>query len=188
MCFKEQRILRTAAKLLLAAALLPAGAAPASSDVHLSVEEALELAWPGCAVERTTVFLTEAQQRSVIELSGVDLPTAIVHPYRVTCDGEPAGTAFFDAHDVRAKGEVLMIAITPDGTVLRVEVLSFDDHPDYLPRREWYEQFPGRRLDDDLALERAILPTTGATLTSRATVDAVRRALAVQQTLAGGRK
>jgi Na+-translocating ferredoxin:NAD+ oxidoreductase RnfG subunit len=167
---------------MLALALLLCEA-PAGADVYLTVDEALELAWPGCQVERSTVFLTEAQMKRVLELSRVEVPTAIIHPYRVQCDGKPAGMAFFDAHDVRAKGEVLMIAIDPEGTVRRVEVLSFDDHPDYLPRKEWYDQFDGQPLDDGLALDRTIVPTTGATLTSRSTVNAVRRSLAFFQVL-----
>lgn len=169
--------------LVLALVLFVAAATPLAADVHLTVEEALELAWPGCTVERTTVFLTEAQKTRVLELSRVDVPTSIIHPYRVQCDGTSAGMAFFDAHDVRAKGEVLMIAVNPDGTVLRVEVLSFDDHPDYLPRKEWYHQFQSLPLDDGMALERKIIPTTGATLTSRSTVNAVRRSLAFFQVL-----
>jgi Na+-translocating ferredoxin:NAD+ oxidoreductase RnfG subunit len=167
---------------MLALALLLCEA-PSGGDVYLTVDEALELAWPGCQVERSTVFLTEAQMKRVLELSRVEVPTAIIHPYRVQCDGKPAGMAFFDAHDVRAKGEVLMIAIDPEGTVRRVEVLSFDDHPDYLPRKEWYDQFDGQPLDDGLALDRTIVPTTGATLTSRSTVNAVRRSLAFFQVL-----
>jgi len=169
-------------RLILALALL-LWAAPAGADVYLTVDEALELAWPGCRVERTTVFLTEAQIKRALELSRVDIPSAIIHPYRVHCDGKLAGMAFFDAHDVRAKGEVLMIALNADGKVGRVEVLSFDDHPDYLPRKEWYAQFDGQPLDDGLALDRKIIPTTGATLTSRSTVDAVRRSLAFFQVL-----
>jgi len=159
-------------------------AGPAMADVYLTVDDALELAWPGgCRAEKTTVFLTKKQVARVKELSLVDVPSAIVYPYRMFCDDKLAGVAFFDAHDVRAKGEVLMVAVNPDGTVRRVEVLSFDDHPDYLPRKAWYDQFSGRPLDDGLELDRKILPMTGATLTSRSTVTAVRRALALFKVL-----
>jgi Na+-translocating ferredoxin:NAD+ oxidoreductase RnfG subunit len=163
-------------------------AAPAGADIYLTVDEALELAWPGCQVERSTVFLTEAQMKRVLELSQVEVPSAIIHPYRVQCEGKPAGMAFFDAHDVRAKGEVLMIAVNSDATVRRVEVLSFDDHPDYLPRKEWYGQFDGQPLHDGLTLDRSIILTTGATLTSRSTVNAVRRSLAFFEVLEEGTK
>ena len=44
-----------------------------------------------------------------------------------------------------------------------------------LPRRH----FDPARLDEELELKRAIRPVTGATLTARATSDAVRRILAI---------
>jgi hypothetical protein len=66
----------------------------------------------------------------------------------------------------------------------RVEVLAFDEPPDYLPRAEWYRQFDGRPLDAELDLRRAIRPVTGATLTARSTTDAVRRVLALHGALA----
>ena len=39
----------------------------------------------------------------------------------------------------------------------------------------------GRKLDDDLALKRGIRSVTGATLTARATTEAVRRILALHR-------
>jgi hypothetical protein len=71
-----------------------------------------------------------------------------------------------------------MVVVRPDGTVGRVETISFDEPPDYLPRGAWYRQFDGRALDPELELRRAIRPVTGATLTARATTDAVRSVLA----------
>jgi len=77
-----------------------------------------------------------------------------------------------------------MVAVDADGTVLRVEVLAFREPQDYLPRDIWYEQFDGKRLDDDLDVKRAIRGVTGATLTVRATTEAVRRILAIHRILA----
>ena len=74
------------------------------------------------------------------------------------------------------EGEVV---VTPDGQVLRAEVISFEEPPDYLPRDAWLRQFDGRGLDAELAMRKAIRPMTGATLTARAITDAVRRTLAL---------
>lgn len=162
-----------------------AGTFPAAARVLLSVEEALELAFPGCAVERRTVFLTDAQKARAAELAGEAPASAIVHPYEARCDGVPAGTAYFDAHRVRTLPETLMVVVDPEGRVARVEVLSFDEPPEYLPRDAWYEQFRGRRLDAELRLKGAIHPVTGATLTARATAAAARRVLALHRVLYG---
>ena len=76
-----------------------------------------------------------------------------------------------------------MIAIAADGTLKRVEVVAFREPLDYLPPDRWYQQFEDRSLDDELELKRGIRAITGATLTARATTDAIRRAMAIHQVL-----
>jgi len=71
------------------------------------------------------------------------------------------------------------VVVDPVGRIGRIEVLSFDEPPEYLPRAAWYRQFDGRKLDAELELRRAIRPVAGATLTARATTDAARRVLAL---------
>ena len=172
---------------LVASALVSATlAAPsaARARVLVTVEEALALAFPGAEIERRTVFLTDAQRAVATELAGQAPATAVVHPYVAKRDGEIVGTAYFDTHVVRTLAETVMIAVDREGRVGRVEVLSFDEPPDYLPREPWYRQFDQRALDAELELRRSIRPVSGATLTARATTDAVRRALALHRALA----
>lgn len=167
-----------------ALALALAGALGAEARVLLTVSEALELAFPGAEVERGTVFLTAAEAARVAEAAGSPLASAIVHPYVARREGELVGTAYFDNHVVRTLPETVMVVVDAGGAVVRIEVLSFDEPPDYLPREAWYRQFQGRGLDAELELRRAIRPVTGATLTARATTDAARRALALHAVLA----
>jgi hypothetical protein len=68
--------------------------------------------------------------------------------------------------------------------VRRIEVLAFREPEDYLPRAAWYGQFLDRELGDGLALKRDIRGVAGATLTARATTDAVRRVLALHRVIA----
>lgn len=171
------------AALALAAVL---AATPATARVYLSVEEALELAFDGCEVERRTVFLTDGQLERARQLSGQEIESALVYPYVALRDGELAGTAYFDAHRVRTLPETLMVVVDPEGRVERVEILSFDEPPDYLPRDLWYRQFDGEALSETLELGRDVREVTGATLTARATTDAVRRVLALHQAIAEG--
>lgn len=162
-------------------ALTAAGTALAG--VRISGDEALQLAFPGCTITRDAVILTEKQQARAAELAGVAIPSGLVHRYRATCQGAPGGAAYFDKHRVRTLPERLMVALDANGKVRRIEVLTFDEPIDYLPRAAWYGQFTGRGLDDDVHLTGAIRPIAGATLTARATVDAVRRVLALDRVL-----
>ncbi len=171
---------------LLGLAALAAG--PLRAKVFLTTDEALRLAFPGCAVERRTVFLTPTQKAQVQQLAKGEVKSALANPYHATCGGKDGGTAYFDAHVVRTLPETLMVVIDPQGRVRRIEVLSFAEPEDYLPPARWYGQLVGQGLSDDLALGRHIRNVTGASLTARATTEAVRRVLALHQVLAAGAK
>lgn len=169
--------------LLAAIALLGPLARPLEGKVYLSQDEALRLAFPDAPVERKTAFLTEAEREEIARLAGGPKPAALQPYYVAKKDGAVAGTAYFDAHVVRTQNEVLMVVVKPDGSVGRLEVLSFSEPEEYLPRAGWYAQFPGKALGDELSEKRAIRPVTGATLTVRATTEAVRRVLALHRIL-----
>lgn len=137
-------------------------------------------------MERRTAFLTEAQLSRAEAVAGRDArPPSGVVTYYVAFSGDSVlGAAYFDAHRVRSLREVLMIVVTPEERVRRIEVVRFDEPPDYLAPEAWLRQFQGRPLDDDLRLAGAIATMSGATLTARATVLAARRALALHTVIA----
>lgn len=157
----------------------------ARAKVFLTVEDALELAFPDCLHKKKTVFLTEEQRAAVDELAGTPLDSAVVSPYTISC-GEGVGDdgyAYLDTHRVRTLPETILVALDSEGRVRRIEILSFREPEDYIPHEVWYGQFDARGLDERLQLKRDIRGVTGATLTARATTDAVRRVLALHETL-----
>jgi Na+-translocating ferredoxin:NAD+ oxidoreductase RnfG subunit len=173
----SSRALRVAAVALL----LLGWSGAASSKVFLTVDEALRLVFAGSKVERRTAYLTKEQVRRAAELSGEEVAGALVTYYQ-----GPGGFAYFDTHRVRTLPETLMVVVDPQGKVRRIEVITFREPEEYMPRGNWYGQFQGRKLDRDLAVKRGIHPVTGATLTVRATTDAVRRVLALHQVITEG--
>jgi hypothetical protein len=178
MCSSARGVARAgiAFGLLLA---LPAGSAGAM--VLMTVEEALGLAFPDCEVERETIFLTEEEVSTAGEMAHRPQARALVVRYVARRDGALFGTAYFDTHQVRTLDETIMVVVRPDGTIDRVEVISFGEPPDYLPREGWYRQFDGRRLNGDLEIDRGIRAVTGATLTAEATTSAARTVLAIHE-------
>jgi hypothetical protein len=152
-----------------------------AAQVFLTQEEALALAFPDATgIVRETAFLNEEQAAAVEELTGASLDRRVATYYAAHGDGGWLGVAWFDAHRVRTLEEVLMVVVSPAGAVQRLEVLKFAEPRDYLAPDGWMDQFTGRALSDDLDLKGDIVNMTGATLTSRAVTDAVRRVLAVQ--------
>ena len=170
--------MRLARFLVLIVALLSWGTVGAT--VLITVEEGLELAFPGAATKRETLFLDEGQRAEVLDLSGVATTSALATRFVATDDGGVViGFAYLDTHLVRTLPETVMVVLDGGGAVRRVEVVTFREPLEYMPREGWYGQYVGRELDDDLALKRGIRPVTGATLTARATTEAVRRVLAI---------
>jgi Na+-translocating ferredoxin:NAD+ oxidoreductase RnfG subunit len=176
----------SAARLLLTLAVVCAAAPEAGARVLVTQDKALTEAFPAASVTRKDAFLTDVQAKRVEELSGSEPSSRVVAYYVAIKDGKPVGTAYFDTHLVRTLPETVMIVVDPEGKVAKVEVLSFEEPPEYLPKPKWFEQFKSKKLDRDLAPGRGIPVVTGATLTSRAVAAAVRRALALHAVLAAG--
>ena len=150
---------------------------------EISRTEALALAFPGAVITDERVFLTDEQRQRASARAGVQIGSALVARYTATEDGRVVGRAYVDTHVVRTKKETLLISLDADGRLRRVDVTAFTEPVEYTSPDRWLEQYAERRLDDDLALNRAIRPIAGATLTGRAVNAAVRRILAIDEVL-----
>jgi hypothetical protein len=159
----------------------------AQARVFMTQQQALASAFPaGTKVTRQVVFLTPEQLRAARNESGGEFTDRMIVRYAGSnAAGVSVGFAYFDTHRVRTMPETVMVVVNPDATVEKIEVLSFDEPPDYLPKPRWYEQFRRRKLDDDLSLKRAIRPISGATLSGRAIVNASRKVLALHKVIGG---
>lgn len=164
----------------LAAVLMSAPAAGAR--MLMTQQQALDSAFPkGTTVVRQPLFLSPQQLQQAKKLSGVDFDDELFVRYLGKRGNDVVGYVYFDAHRVRTLPETLMIVVTPDAKVQRIEILSFNEPEDYFPKERWLEQFQGRKLDEDLSLRKKIRPMSGATLTGRAITNASRKVLAIHQ-------
>jgi hypothetical protein len=150
---------------------------------QITREEALAAVFPDAAFAVERVFLTQPQMARIGELAGVEVESGLVARYIATRDGQTAGRAYVDTHVVRTKRESLLISLEADGRVKRIDVTAFLEPTEYRAHERWLQQYDQRGLTDDLAVQRAIRPMAGATLTAGATNAAVRRVLAIDQVL-----
>jgi hypothetical protein len=153
---------------------------PARAEVLIGMDEALALAFPGCDVRQRTHYLTHQQRSEAGERAATTISSGLVREYRGLCEGELVGSAYFDTHPIRELPATLMVVVTPGGEVARMELLSFDGPEPHRPPQSFYAAFHGMTLGRELTLRRAALrPVSGATLSSRAAVEAARRVLAL---------
>ena len=158
----------------------------ANARVLMTHEQALASAFlPGARIVRQTFFLTKAQLDAARSESGVDFQDQLIVRYAGFASDRLLGYAYFDAHRVRTMPETVMVVVTPDAQVDRVDILSFDEPMDYFPKRRWIDQLLHRKLDKDLSLTGAVRPISGASLTGQAIVNATRKVLAIHHVLVG---
>lgn len=166
---------------LLLALLLPLASERAHARVLLSQKDALAIAFPGRTPERKTAYLTDEQVAAAQKQARAKLDSKVWSYYVAASTGGAKTYAYFDSHVVRTMKETVMVVVGEGGEVLAVEILSFAEPDDYLPRRRWLDQLIDRKLDEELYVRRAVRNQTGATLTSQALTDGVRRVLAVHE-------
>jgi hypothetical protein len=178
----SSRFTRTLAAVALC---MCSAAAPDGDGVRLTVDAALERAFPGAEVTRTRHVLTAAQSGAIAKTSGdADYTSKVAFLYTARdTAGKVLGHAYFDGHVVRTKRETVMLVVSPERELREVVLLAFLEPPEYVPPAKWYTQFVGRKLDADLRIGGKVDACTGATLTSRATTLAARRALALHDEL-----
>ncbi len=154
------------------------------AEVFYSKADALKLAFPEAQrVETRALFLSEEQARRIAELARAPIDSRLATVYVGVGAGNVIGYAFLEQHLVRTKPETVMVVVEPDGRVGSVYVLAFFEPPEYLPPERWIRQFIGRRLSPGLRIGRDIQGITGATLSTRAVLRAVRRALAIHEVM-----
>ena len=167
---------------LLVVVLVAAVAEPLLARTLMTREQALASAFPPpLTVARQKFFLTAQQRAEARRESGVEFEDALIVRYAAS----GGSFAYFDTHRVRTLPETIMVVVKADGSVERVDILSFDEPTDYFPKRRWIDQLLGRKLDRELALDRGVRPLSGASLTARAIVNATRKVLALHRLLLG---
>jgi hypothetical protein len=144
-------------------------------------EEALKMAFPNAEINQSMIFLTDDEKKQASELAHAPVESGLVARYDAFQNEKPVGRAYLDTHIVRTKKESLLIILNEDGKIRRIEMIAFQEPPEYVPPDKWYQQFEGKHLDEDLVLQKKIHPVTGATLTAKSSTEAARRILAIDQ-------
>jgi Na+-translocating ferredoxin:NAD+ oxidoreductase RnfG subunit len=149
--------------------------------VYMSREEALKALIPE-AEEFTeeTVLLTEDHRKRIESLMGGRVRETEATFWVGARAGQATGYA--TVLDVIGKEQPItfMVAVSPDGSVRGVHVMTYrESQGSEIRSKRFLTQFVGKTLDAPLRLGRDVHGISGATLSSRSTAYAVKKALAL---------
>ncbi len=150
---------------------------PAAGKVFLTQKQALHQVFGKQEMQSQTHYWDKKQREEILRLADANQVAALGKEFWQK-DGR---SAWWDTRKVRSKSQSLLIVIDPNHELEKILVCSFQEPLEYLPTSKWYAQFEGKKLNAKLQLNQDIHGFTGATLTARATVKAVREALAAHE-------
>lgn len=153
----------------------------ALAHVYVLPDELLSREFPGATVERRPLYLSRAEQERLRQEPGLERIGRFFTFYVAKANGAVVGYGVFDTHRVRTKEETLFVAISPDGRVRRVEVVSFFEPEEYLAPRRWLDLLTGKSGADSFQAGRDLPVITGATLTTGAISRTVKKVLAIHR-------
>jgi hypothetical protein len=155
----------------------------AFATIFYSKEEAMVLAFgEGAQIETLSLFPDEQQRATIEQDAKAKLESGMFSFYVGKQAGKIVGYAAIETMTVRTKPETLMIVLSPEGELRKVATLAFHEPPEYQPPESWYEQFSGKPMAE-IDFNKGIQGVSGATLSTRAAINTVRKVLAIYLTL-----
>lgn len=165
--------------------LLPVAAlvSPAWAADYLTVAQAQTLLFPGAGqFTEAPLKLSEEQRSRIRDMAGVRQRWEEQKVWRAEANGRLVG--WFIVDDVVGKHEFITYAtaISPEGKVLGIEVLSYrETHGSQIRTPEWRKHFAGKTLADPFKLDEDVPNISGATLSCRNVLDGVKRLLVIHK-------
>lgn len=170
-------------RTVAAIALIAATASGVRAEPVRSLDDALAATFPGARIESRTLVLSRVDQDRVSKRARARCESRLVTAYVAWHGDTLAGAAYTDRRLVRTRDALLFIAVSPDTSIARIEVLAFFEPPDYRPAPRWLALFARRKLDAKLAPGGAVPNLSGATLTAHTVAESARLALAWHELL-----
>ena len=158
---------------------------PSQAITYLTPDEALAQLLPEAdAFQHEKITLSPAQKEKTQELLRGRIRKATYSFWSGSSQGVPAGYAVLLSVVGKERPITFMVAVSPEWTVRGIEVLVYrESEGSGIRARRFMKQFIGKSLSAPLKLGRDVHAISGATLSSRSTTYAVKKALALIQSV-----
>jgi hypothetical protein len=152
------------------------------ASVLITPQDAMRQGYGGdVTIEKKNILLTRKQASAVSKTAKTELKTNIYRSFRAIKNGDIVGFGILISDKVRSKNAAILYLIEPAGTLKAIEVIAFNEPPEFLPSKNWLQLFEGRTVKEPLRLGKDVPTITGATMSARNVTDGARVALAVYE-------
>lgn len=155
-----------------------------NAGVLISPQDAiLQNYGPDVTVKKKSRLLNKTQAQQVSTLAKAKLTTKLFRTFSIDKSGKNVGHAVLLNGKVRTKNAAVLYLIDTIGTIRAIEIVAFNEPPEYIPTSGWIEQFKDKSIKEELRVDRDIPTITGATMSARNIADGARIALALYETV-----
>lgn len=131
------------------------------------------------SVVKKNIMLKGYQAKTISKKTKVKLKTKIYRSFIVSKNDKTIAHAIIMVNKIRTKNAVVLYMIDINDTLRSVEIIAFNEPPEFMPNDKWLAQFDEKTSQDTLRLQRDISTITGATLSARSLTQNARLALGI---------
>lgn len=168
-------------QVLVCFLLLQTFASSCLATIFYSKNEAMELAFgKGAQIEPLSLFPDEGQIAQIQQAAKMKLESGMFTFYVGKDKGKVLGYMAIESITVRTKPETLMILLDAEGELQKVVTLAFHEPQEYQPPERWFEKLYKRPFAD-MDFNKGIDGISGATLSTHAAVNSIRKVMSIYQ-------
>lgn len=154
------------------------------ANILISPQEAMLLTYKDAMdISKKNILLSNEQAHDVEQEAKVKLSTKIYRIFKAQKDKKVLGYGILINETVRSKNAVILYFISSDSILKGIEIIAFNEPPEYLPSKEWNSQFQNIETSKMLRISKDIPTITGATMSARSVTDGSRVAFALYNQL-----
>jgi hypothetical protein len=132
-------------------------------------------------INKKSILLNKSQFASISEKAKMKLSTKLYRAFVLKKAHEIVGYALLINETVRSKNAAVLYMIEPKGSIKAIEIVAFNEPPEYMPSAIWISQLKDKSALDELRVGKDIPTITGATMSARNIADGSRLALALYE-------
>lgn len=154
------------------------------AEVLITPHEAMKQTFgEGVSIAKKSLLLSRDQAAAVTEKAKMKLSTKIYRAFALREGDTLRGYALLMNEKVRSKNAAVLYMIDTKGALKAIEIVAFNEPPEYIPSQTWLDQFKNKDAAQQLRVGKDIPTITGATMSARNIADGSRVALAIYETV-----